>query len=268
MLLAGRALTPLILSIGAPAYSLALLKAGLPVVPAELMECIKSPTMSATGATAMLLATPLAALAAETGAVHSAGGGSIDTFLLGLLSGAVTRVAKGTPVPVYRTDPSKLNLLHIYLTVTSEVLLHPFDTIKSRQQAPSAGDGMTNSTALLFRNVYSGIVPALVGGVPSAAVFFGVKDVCRQELLHLGADKQLATLLAVCAANVPYWLIRSPPELLKTREQTSLLEGRQEWALFRALWRREGLGGVYSGLAANVAYSLTANVVKFLACTY
>ena len=31
----------------------------------------------------------------------------------------------------------------------------------------------------LFNNVYAGIIPALLGGVPAAAVFFGTKDLFR-----------------------------------------------------------------------------------------
>jgi hypothetical protein len=36
----------------------------------------------------------------------------------------------------------------------------------------------------IFKNIYSGIVPAILGGVPAAAVFFGTKDLCRSFLRY------------------------------------------------------------------------------------
>ena len=59
-----------------------------------------------------------------------------DTFVRGLLSGAATRAAK-------------------------ELLLHPIDTVKTRLQLPGANRGSGG----LLSDLYSGVVPAVVGGV-------------------------------------------------------------------------------------------------------
>lgn len=59
-----------------------------------------------------------------------------DTFVRGLLSGAATRAAK-------------------------EVLLHPIDTVKTRLQMPGARLGSEG----LLAKLYSGVVPAVLGGV-------------------------------------------------------------------------------------------------------
>ena len=36
----------------------------------------------------------------------------------------------------------------------------------------------------IFNNVYSGLLPAILGGVPAAALFFGTKDLCRSILMY------------------------------------------------------------------------------------
>ena len=103
--------------------------------------------------------------------------------------------------------------------------------------------------------------------IPAGAVFFGVKDVCRRELLELGLGRELATALAVGAANLPYWLVRCPAELLKTRQQTAVGSFGSIDDL-KAFVSAEGLGGVYASYPSNLLYALPADLLKFLACTY
>jgi solute carrier family 25 S-adenosylmethionine transporter 26 len=159
------------------------------------------------------------------------------TFARGLLSGAATRAAK-------------------------EALLHPLDTLKTREQLPAL---LSNGSAALAK-LYSGVVPAVIGGIPAGAVFFGVKDLCKEQLRAAGVNRDVATLVGVCAANLPYWLIRTPAELLKTRQQAnvSLLGPFQD---LLDVTRRAGLAGAYSAYWSNVAYAVPADVLKFIACT-
>lgn len=93
-------------------------------------------------------------------------------------------------------------------------------------------------------------------------MFFGVKDVCRRQLLDLGLGKAPATALAVSLANLPYWLVRCPAELLKTRQQASL----SSFAELKAYVSKEGLSGVYASYPSNLLYALPADLLKFLAC--
>jgi hypothetical protein len=153
----------------------------------------------------------------------------------GLLSGAATRIAK-------------------------ELLLHPIDTVSKRQQVNNV-----NASSLLV-GLYDGVGPAIIGGVPAGAVFFGVKDLCKQQLRDAGLSKELATLLAVCAANVPYWVIRQPAEVLKTKKQTNLspISSLDE---MKRYYTSKGISGLYDSYPSNILYALPADVLKFLACT-
>ena len=55
--------------------------------------------------------------------------------------------------------------------------------------------------------MYDGLVPALIGGIPAGAVFFGVKDYSKRALKRSGIGKAEATVLSVAAANIPYWYV-------------------------------------------------------------
>lgn len=68
---------------------------------------------------------------------------------------------------------------------------------------------------LLFKDVFNGLVPALVGGIPSGALFFGVKDSCKSYLKNINAEGSLLpfalskdeiTIFSVALANIPYWV--------------------------------------------------------------
>jgi hypothetical protein len=153
---------------------------------------------------------------------------SKTSFLYGLVSGAVSKAAK-------------------------EVVLHPIDTVKSRIQMQKKKtrrydditDTNTEATSL-FSGLFDGLVPSLAGGIPAAAVFFAAKDWTKTTIkaankraaagedmrldpllaaLHLDSSflfpisKEWITVLGVVIANVPHWLVRSPTEVLKIREQ-------------------------------------------------
>eukprot|EP00640_Fibrocapsa_japonica_P001522 CAMPEP_0113944748 /NCGR_PEP_ID=MMETSP1339-20121228/36407_1 /TAXON_ID=94617 /ORGANISM="Fibrocapsa japonica" /LENGTH=392 /DNA_ID=CAMNT_0000950057 /DNA_START=130 /DNA_END=1308 /DNA_ORIENTATION=+ /assembly_acc=CAM_ASM_000762 len=171
---------------------------------------------------------------------ESGGVGKLATeFISGLASGAAQRITKG-------------------------ILLHPIDTIKTRLQV----DGKAAlEEGKLFENLYSGVLPPLVAGVPAASVFFGTKDFVKEGLNQaLGASsgqyRQLTTVAAVAAANVPYWAIKTPAELVKTRRQAGLEEKDGE-SLQRVL-DRGGPAALYKTLLPNFVYAFPADATKFL----
>ncbi|CAM9140021.1 unnamed protein product, partial [Heterosigma akashiwo] len=172
-------------------------------------------------------------LAGDTAAV--AAGGAANEALSGFLAGAASRISK-------------------------EILLHPLDTVKARLQFR---EGSRKVTPELFRDLYTGLLPPVVAGAPAGAVFFSVKDYVKAAAgSGLGFSTQQATLLAVLAAQFPYWLIRSPSELIKTRRQTGLESGAVQ--ALKDVYAEEGLRGVYTGYASNIAYAYPTDVIKFL----
>ena len=118
-----------------------------------------------------------------------------------------------------------------------------------------------------INRLYDGLLPALVGGVISGAVFFGVKDLTKSILIDY-ADNMQATAFAVAVANIPYWVIRSPLEVLKTRQQT----GEKPISSFYLLHSMIDMVGptgaaveLYKTYVPNVLYSIPADISKFVA---
>ena len=170
-----------------------------------------------------------------------------DSGLLnGLISGAATRISK-------------------------ELLLHPIDTVRARQQVPPSFVRDDNSQKGPWDGLYDGIVPALVGGVPAGALFFGVKDYSKKRLKKMGFNKEQATVASVTLANVLYWVVRNPAEVRKTAEQigsdsqSSVEAVRQVYIDGGAQGVAASLASSYSSYPSNFVYALPADIIKFLA---
>lgn len=160
----------------------------------------------------------------------------------------------------------------------------------------------------LFRGSYRGVVSPLLANIPAGAVFFAVKDAVKAYLKEqstvVGSNRWLTTALAVGVAQFPYWAVRNPSEVVKTRQQAGLSgygdDGVQAW---EAYWRvREsriqqqqqfkqqsslnddddnndnnyttavpaaspvaGLDAFYTGYIENILYAYPADVIKFVA---
>ena len=115
-------------------------------------------------------------------------------------------------------------------------LLHPIGTVKTRLQArraaksrgADAGAEPRRRSALdseLWRDVYAGFGPNLFAAVPSAGVWFGVRDTTRRALLNqfgsssaAGRDLMIA-LAATAAAEAAQTAARAPVDVLVTRQQ-------------------------------------------------
>jgi hypothetical protein len=141
-----------------------------------------------------------------------------------------------------------------------ELALHPLDTAKARLQLAGPRRKLL---AELFRAPYAGLGPALVSGAPAASTFFAVKDAVKTQCRAAGiSDATASTLISVAGANVAYWGIKNPAEVLKVRRQAGTAGDTLEAA--RALWQAEGLRGFYVGSVANFAYAFPVDSAKFL----
>ena len=172
--------------------------------------------------------------------------GEEESILNGFISGASTRVAK-------------------------ELVLHPIDTVRARLQRIPDLSGESLSREGLFDNLYDGLLPALVGGVPAGALFFGVKDFSKQKLRKLGLGKAESTVLSVMVTNIPYWVVRTPSEVLKTKRQIRYDNGSSINEIMDTMIEQEGgvrqaIQSAYGSYASNFAYALPADIIKFITC--
>jgi solute carrier family 25 S-adenosylmethionine transporter 26 len=149
--------------------------------------------------------------------------------------------------------------------LAKEVLLHPIDTVRCRLELQGASRSLLAPG--LFDDLYAGVLPTALVGVPSGALFFAAKDSAKVWLkpaMGKFYSKELSTVLAVLLAQFPYWLARTPAELLKTRAQLGQVPagvGALESA--RRIVDAEGPGGLFVGLGPNIAYAAPTDVVKF-----
>ena len=128
----------------------------------------------------------------------------------------------------------------------------------------------------LYIGLFDGVVPALLGGIPAGATFFAAKDSVKQLLKDSGMNRELTTVLAVAAANIPYWVVRNPSEVLKTRAQVRSFskknhseENRAKQGIaanVSAFFSADTLNKFYGSYASSLLYALPADILKFLAC--
>lgn len=175
------------------------------------------------------------------------------------------------------------------LVVTKTVVKYPLDTATVRLQMPGSSYSVYQP-AELFRGCYRGMTAPLVSNIPAGAVFFAVKDATKTWLSNnsdIGPlPRWLTTSLAVGVAQFPYWLVRNPSEVVKTRQQAGV-DGYGEhvpvWQAYRQVWMDANttttkpassasvtavaspLQAFYLGYFENILYAFPADVIKFIA---
>lgn len=171
------------------------------------------------------------------------------------------------------------------LTVTKTVVKYPLDTATVRLQMPNSTYSIFNAVEL-FDGSYDGILPPLVANVPGGAVFFAVKDACKATLKDTfpNLPRFASTMASVAIAQIPYWLVRNPSEVVKTRQQARLngyygddvtIFGAYKKVIDDATPEHEetnrinqlrgGIRAFYTGYSENILYAYPADVVKFIA---
>ena len=150
---------------------------------------------------------------------------------------------------------------------------YPLDTATVRLQMP----GTTYSVGRireLMSGCYTGVTTPLVSNIPAGGVFFAVKDATKTALKKSMPDLApwQRTCLAVAAAQFPYWAVRNPSEVIKTRQQANIpgytnvtaLQAFQQVGLDATLANETALSAYYTGYWENILYAYPADVVKFL----
>eukprot|EP00980_Cylindrotheca_fusiformis_P028898 scaffold22672_cov141-Cylindrotheca_fusiformis.AAC.1 len=164
------------------------------------------------------------------------------------------------------------------LGAVKTLVKYPMDTATVRLQMPNS-DYTIRDPLRLFTDSYNGISLSLLSNIPAGAVFFAFKDATKAGLknsaLLESSPKWLTTSMAVAVAQIPYWLVRNPGEVVKVRQQAGI-EGYGEGvsaidAFQRTLQSKnntntwEGIQELYTGYWENIVYAYPADVIKFAA---
>ena len=133
---------------------------------------------------------------------------------------------------------------------------------------PSFSNLLSSYSSALTPSPFAGLLPPVLSAIPSAAIFFTIKDTVKNYLLnnppptypHIGIVG--ITIISIFAATPFYWLIRTPFESVKTTLQTA-----------DALTTSPSGGGdkpelsyLYNAFIPNMVYAFPADVLKF--CIY
>jgi len=148
------------------------------------------------------------------------------------------------------------------LTCLKTFVKYPLDTAAVRLQMPNSTFSVKKPVEL-FEDAFNGISNPLVLNVPGGALFFALKDATK-AYFKLFMPKWMATCLAVFIANFPYWLVRNPSEVIKTKQQAKDYSDITAWEAFQLERSQNGLSGFYVGYQENIIYAYPADVLKFL----
>lgn len=188
---------------------------------------------------------------------------SRTVFLAGLLAApAVVHATSEKPSNALQESISGM-VAGASLTVTKTLVKYPLDTATVRLQMPQS-DYSIREPFRLFQGSYRGVLSPLLANIPAGAVFFAVKDACKASLKgNTDLGRVAVTALAVAAAQVPYWVVRNPSEVVKTRQQANLPGyDTTPWEAYRQVWKDDK--AFYQGYLENILYAYPADVLKFV----
>ncbi|KAJ5794552.1 hypothetical protein N7457_001151 [Penicillium paradoxum] len=164
-----------------------------------------------------------------------------------------------------------------------DMLMHSLDTVKTRQQGdptfPPKYTSMGQSYATiyrqegLFRGLYGGVTPALLGSFPGTVIFFGVYEYTKRLMIDSGINPSIAYLSGGFFADLAASVVYVPSEVLKTRLQ---LQGRHNNPHFnsgynyrnmrdgfRQIVRQEGFSALFHGYKATIFRDLPFSALQF-----
>lgn len=160
------------------------------------------------------------------------------------------------------------------LSVTKCLVKYPLDTVTVKFQMPGSTYSLKDVPRLLDGSL-RGVEGPLLANIPGGALFFAVKDASLLAMDGWDCPRWFKTAIAVAAAQPPYWLIRNPSEVVKTRQQAGL-EGYDDDVSILEAYRKvrddakakdsnsSGLGEFYLGFWENNLSAYPADVIKFV----
>ena len=185
--------------------------------------------------TAALVAAAVVATPARTPAAPAAVGASADAreLLSGLLAGAVQKTAK--ELVLHPLDTVKTRLQIAAPSTRRDLFVDLYSGITPAVASGATTNHRTRADPATARQCWPRAM--CLPGAPAASVFFAIKDYVQQSCRYrhnnsststtspagisapslfgrssLGLSRETSTLLAVLAANGPYWLVRNPLE--------------------------------------------------------
>jgi len=152
----------------------------------------------------------------------------------------------------------------------------PLDVIKTRLQASSKLQSIIESSekkvfyrtfsnlSLIhqregFKGLFRGLVPNLLGIMPSRAIYFATYEEARKLYQRRIKNHDILSMLSGATASLTCYTLLNPVWLIKTRIQLQEIGHTHQggtnyggyWNCFKTVYREEGIRGYYKGLLAS-----------------
>lgn len=169
----------------------------------------------------------------------------------------------------------------------ANAIMYPIDTIKTMRQTDSKG--LQNSLSALQKlrkiglsKIYSGFAPAVLGSIPSSALYFGSYETMKSYLNYnfenstvLG--RQARHVIAAASGNFASSLIFVPKDAIKQQMQvikTGLIEYKgprlpsgeiriSTLQMSKDIFKREGVKGFYPNYRATLLRNIPSAMIRF-----
>ncbi|XP_025425812.1 calcium-binding mitochondrial carrier protein SCaMC-2-like isoform X1 [Sipha flava] len=165
----------------------------------------------------------------------------------------------------------------------SQSLIYPLEVLKTRLAIRKSNQykGIFDCIQIMYyregmRSFYRGYVPNLLGILPYAGIDLAVYETLKNNYIasHNNGEKPGMPLLLACGtvSSTCGQVCSYPLALVRTRLQAPCLEGpdtRTMMSVFREIWLKEGVAGLYRGITPNfmkVAPAVSISYVVYERC--
>jgi len=144
----------------------------------------------------------------------------------------------------------------------TDVSLYPLDTLKTRLQS-AVGFRQAGG----FRGVYRGLSSAVVGSVPSAALFWCTYDVCKalghrtQQRRGVTVSDSALHIASAVSAELAACVVRVPVDNVKQKLQAHVYPTVR--STLANIWALDGVLGFYMGTLGTIARDIPFAVIQF-----
>lgn len=163
--------------------------------------------------------------------------------------------------------------------IFTTTIMAPGERVKCLLQIQQGGTGPKKYNGMLdcakklwkeggIRSIYKGTCATLLRDIPASGMYFCTYEIIQDQFKkRSGTDKigLMPTIFAGGAAGISYWIVGMPPDVLKSRLQTSP-EGKYPngiRSVFKELMKVDGAGALYRGVTPVMLRAFPANAACF-----
>jgi hypothetical protein len=159
----------------------------------------------------------------------------------------------------------------------SNAIIYPLDTMKTLLQTDLKLKSSQEAFQVLLdkgiQRIYGGMIPAVVGSIPSSALYFGTYETVK-DILSTHCNKIISRpvryMIAASSGNIMSSLIFVPKEVIKQQVQ-AFKSGSLPWNLnskinsfevSKMILQRSGIRGFYVAYRATLARNIPSAMVS------